>query len=203
MVQGVQIPSNLEIFKTGISKVLDDAVKIRFESPVILKNTDYSPNDWFMESQMTTWLKNNHEIDVISWKTPVSIIDTGGTVIKQAGSRSDTLRLKNPFILEYRPLLLRVEYENKTTQSDSLQRHIIVELYLKATQASRILFADTYRNRNSDKIAVQDIKNVENPEIQFTVGDRPVSLLKRLFEPVLVSVLTATIIYFFYAFRSK
>ncbi|MBN1998889.1 hypothetical protein JW935_15120 [candidate division KSB1 bacterium] len=195
---------NLDIFKTNIEKILGETFSsIKIDHPVILKNTEFHADDWFIESQITTWLKKNGNTDVFSWNTTASIIEKNGAVIKQAGSTSDTLRLDCPFILEYRPIQLETVYKRKKTESDSLSRSITVVLYLKTIQSSRIYFADTFRQQSVDVIASRDMEKVENAELKFTIGEKPISLIKRLYEPALVSVFTGSVIYFFYSFRSK
>lgn len=96
----------------------------------------------------------------------------------------------------------KIQYEK--ADNKTFKRKSTINLFIKIVSPYReILLSQTAQYAVQDTIKKSDIKRVENPRLDFTVGDRPTSLWLKVVEPVAVSLVTGMIIYSFYTFRSR
>jgi hypothetical protein len=104
---------------------------------------------------------------------------------------------------EYRPLVCRIEYRENQGDRGVWRRIIDCELAVAIRTANKkIVCAETKRRHFEDVIAKSDVDLIEDGEA--VRGQRPrQGLAARLFQPVVISLATAAVIYTFYSFRSR
>jgi len=96
----------------------------------------------------------------------------------------------------------KIRYEK--AKKKTFKRKSSIDLFIKIVSPDQeILLSQTAQHAVQDTIKKSDINRVENPRLEFTVGNRPTSLWLNIVEPVAVSLVTGMIIYSFYTFRSR
>ncbi|MDZ7722149.1 MAG: hypothetical protein U5R06_04795 [candidate division KSB1 bacterium] len=114
---------------------------------------------------------------------------------------ADSAAIKNAVSLYYRPVVQKVEY---TRAGNTINRTVRVECYLKCTDPdNRVLFSRSIRESTSDRIKNKQLPLIENPLIASTRAKKPVSRWQRLVEPLIISIVSGSIITIFYSYRSK
>ena len=111
----------------------------------------------------------------------------------------------HPYTLEFRSLSNRVSYSGQAAApAESVERRIETELFLAITApGDRILHSQTYSRHFADVIPASETKKLENVRYPFTMPEGSTGLFSRLFEPVIVTMITGFVIYSFFTFRSK
>ncbi len=98
----------------------------------------------------------------------------------------------------------RVKKRNLLFRASKYERTIsfILSFYIKNKNES-ILYSNSKNFDYQDVISKSEMKKLENDGYPFTAGSKAESkLMKRIFEPVLVTVTTAGVVYLFYTLRS-
>lgn len=113
----------------------------------------------------------------------------------------DSVKDNNRSLLYFRPVKQKVTYKN---DGKYIRRNVFVDCYVKCTASKRrVLFSRSLHKSMSDKISRKDLSLIENPLIASTHAEKPVSRWKQWIEPLIVSVVSGTIITLFYSYRSK
>ena len=108
-------------------------------------------------------------------------------------------------IIQIVPEAIPVKYSKvKNDNKDSIKRTIDIKAYAKVTdQQSRLFYAQTFEKNYHDFLNNDNFKDIEDEQYPVTIGQGNKNIFLKSFEPVFISVITASIIYFFYSFRSK
>ncbi|MBD3385199.1 hypothetical protein GF407_09750 [candidate division KSB1 bacterium] len=167
-------------YSTGLKNLLQ-SLSVRADSQHInIINLDSSSAlNWFFE------------------KTTVRVLtDIGFERIYQTDSVEQPM-----YHLHFKPVDCTVGYK---TDSDSVIRRIKTSVYLKLMNPQkRILYSDVLSDTLSDVIAKSTIPDIEDDNLPFTKGSGISKSTFGYLEPILISVLTAGIIYTFYSYRSQ
>jgi hypothetical protein len=109
------------------------------------------------------------------------------------------------FMISFMPGQPRIQYQLVEGQRSKRTRQIVSQLDLVIQDPSlRIVLAETKKAAFQDIITIKEIQYIESPGLIFTYGEKPKEgVLSVLFQPLLVTVATAGIIYSFYSFRSR
>jgi hypothetical protein len=84
------------------------------------------------------------------------------------------------------------------------ERHIDIELHVRLVDSKNsILHDDIVKRTKTDTLFTKELKNMEDINYPFTIGKKNQSFLKRVYEPVLITMITGWIIYLFYSYRSQ
>lgn len=174
--------TNLQLYKKMYSRIFElfaAELPDSAESVSLVALDPSSDVNWLAEEQ---WIKKLNDLELF--------VHSGDSV--------SSTRLINIY---YRPVRQMVRY-----QSDGgfAERRIKVDCYVKCTDwRNQVLFAQTFQDSLRDRIPKNRLADVENPLIGYTRAEKPVSRWKRLLEPLLISVISGTIITIFYSYRSK
>ncbi len=180
-VASAQVDTNLQLLNNTYAELFDrllDGVGYLDSSIVIIAGSDLQSQ--IAEKQLLTNLQKR-----------------GVELISEASAAPDSLAY------------IKIDLVNQSISYDKLenkqlQRTCRVELYVKiVSKHQKILLSKLAEQELQDTIQKSDIKRIENPELNFTVGKRSRSLWSKLVEPVAVSLVSGTIIYLFYSFRSR
>ncbi len=109
---------------------------------------------------------------------------------------------KNLWQLYYKPIECTILYEK---HSKSLRRTVHLRVYLKVVNPEQeIVYADAVSNDLIDHINKNDLKSIENEHLPFTIGTgiKKGGFVK-LLQPIIISLLTAGIVYTFDSYRSQ
>jgi len=183
--------TNLNIFKNlyykGFSKAFQkitvfDSLTLYFNHLTKNKNIDWLIEEQFIKSANNAGFFNLIQID-------------------------DSTFLKNEksYITEFHSVLNKVNYYPMSILPENKHnRKVTIEFYLKIlSSGNQVLLSNDIKETYSDTIFVNKIKYIENTNFPFTIGNRSKSLVSKLLEPLLVSLITGTVIYIFYSFRSN
>jgi len=189
--EGNESDTNLAIFKNlyykGFSKAFQE-IAVLDSVPLFFYNINKNETiDWLIEQQ---FVKSARDAGFI-------------TLVQSEGSTN--LDKEKIIIAAYRSVLNNVNYTAMSLlPENNLYRQVNIEFYVKISDSDhRVLFSDDFKEVFSDTIKVNNIKNIENNNLPFTIGNRSKSLVSRLLEPLLVTLITGSIIYIFYSFRSN
>jgi hypothetical protein len=158
--------------------VLADSSLLCFASPA-----ERPAWDWLVEKAVYDHLAAKHDISL---------------------RRVDAASLEMPQLF-YVPMELKIRYETAAIAKRKVVRRATCRLYLKSQDAQgRIIFAQEMTNSSVDTLAGKLLPSLEDKSYAFTIGERAkASWLKRMLEPLIVTVITGGIIYLFYSFRSN
>lgn len=181
--------TNVDIFSELIKDVLTNNLeKIAFDKKAVFviqsnKNDDFNR---FLENEFVQWaVINGH--------------DTFNNQI--AGPVSSEMKT---YFIEFTPVRYSVNYDIKNEKNGNVSRHISVQLIIKILDGTnKVLLNKNFQKHYNDTVQKDQLDNLEQDLFDFTNADRKQNLINRLFEPVLVSVATGSIIYLFYIFRSN
>lgn len=109
------------------------------------------------------------------------------------------------YLISFMPIRTTIRYYKLGNLGKERQRQIATELHLCVRNPGReILFSSIRSAAFQDTVMQKDIRYLEAPDLAFTRGEPPAeSLAAKLFQPLLISLTTAGIIYSFYSFRSR
>jgi hypothetical protein len=180
------VKTNLQICASLYGQIIEEtgrASRGSAECLCIRRLDQGHPLDWLVLQQWYQWARQN------------SI-----SAVYEDSTCSDTLGC---VYAEYRPLSRRILYREKHGDQGNWQRIIECELAITLRKANKeIVFADTKSRHYEDVIAKRDIHIIEDSEI--VRGEQPKQgLAAKLFQPVVISLATAAVIYTFYSFRSR
>ena len=103
--------------------------------------------------------------------------------------------------LFFRPVLQQVNYEK---DGKYVERRICVECYVQCLDTlNQVLFSRFLVQSKRDRIRKKHINHVENPLIPMTHKSQITSKWQKFVEPLLISLVSGTIITIFYTYRSK
>lgn len=113
---------------------------------------------------------------------------------------------QNAIILENIETQITYRGKNKSIffKYKNYEREIIIFLsfYLK-DENDKIVFNFSDEMRNVDIIPRSNMESIENKLLPFTIGQKTESkFMKRLLEPMIVSVATLAVVYLFFSLRS-
>ncbi len=176
-----QVSSNLQVLKQTYAElfeaILSDVNKLD-SSVVILADSDLQHQ--IAEEQLITVLQKR-----------------GVQEISEANAPIDSVAYIKVDLIDQ-----SIAYQKEEKQN--LKRTSRVELFIKIVSKDReILLSKTAVHELENTIQKSDIKRVENPELKFTVGEQSRAMWSKLVEPIAVTVVSGTIIYLFYSFRSR
>ena len=104
--------------------------------------------------------------------------------------------------LKYTPVSQLITYQK--AQAKSVERTCEIELHLELVDSQqKVLFSESLKESYQDTLKKRDIKSVENVELAYTHGRQQGSLLSKIYEPILISVITGMVIFLFYSYRSQ
>jgi len=174
---------NLDRFARLISGFLDRVQRPSAAdtlTPVILDcRSGERELNWLIEKESIAWLNN-----------------LGYDQVYQGEARDVT-----GHFIEIRPLRHAVFYREL---GGELERSVSAEIYLKWLSPQReILYTQTLADTLSDTIGRDRVERIENENYPFTKGEIPRRFFNRYGEPLVVSLITGSMIYLFYSFRSK
>ncbi len=108
-----------------------------------------------------------------------------------------------PFtVIDVNPVEQAINY--KKLKAKKLQRNVDVEIFISVKGANKkLLLSRVLKQSRSDTVNVNDKKRIENPQQSFTQGSQRQSFIRKISEPVIVSLITGFIIYLFYSYRSQ
>ena len=190
-MEGVASETNLNIFKSlyykgfsnGFQKItVSDSLPLYFNN--INKNKSI---DWLIEEQ---FVKSAQHAGFFN------LLQMDGSALSKDEEK---------YFVEYRSVLNSVSYSAISVLPENKCNRIVnIEVYLKILgPENRVLLSNVIRESYSDTINVNTINSLENSDLPFTIGNRSKSLVSKLLEPLLVALITGSIIYIFYSFRSN
>ncbi|MBN2410884.1 hypothetical protein JXQ31_04270 [candidate division KSB1 bacterium] len=191
LAEDVVVDTNLDIFKNLYYKGFSNAfqkVAVLDSLPLYFNNINKNKTiDWLIEEQFVK------SAERAGFSTLILLGDS--TILKNE---------KN-FYVEYRSVINNVHYSAMSVLPENKQnRKVNIEFYIKILDPdNRILLSTVINESYSDTINVNNINHIENKNLPFTVGERSKSLVSELLEPLLVTLITGSIIYIFYSFRSN
>ncbi len=183
--------TNLDIFKNLYYKGFSDAfqkIAVLDSLPLYFNNINKNKTiDWLIEEQLVKSAEN-----------------AGFSTLKQIDDSSILKNEKNVYV-EYRSVINNVNYSALSVLPENKQnRKVNIEFYVKILDPDKqILLAAGIKKSYSDTINVNIIDRIEDKNLPFTVGERQKNLVSELLEPLLVTLITGSIIYIFYSFRSN
>lgn len=124
--------------------------------------------------------------------------------LTQAGFKNiySGAQLSDATHISYESVQQRIYYHN--IPDKKVERHVDVQLHVRCVDSKKIILKDEIITRTfTDTITAKEIKTVENIKFPFTKGEQKRSFLKKMYEPVLLTLLTGWIIYLFYSYRSQ
>lgn len=180
-------PTNVEQYETLYPQMFDHVfspVELNESLPVVLNRTISTPSTWIMEQQLYRWIQGKGFNQIFT-------------------SRPDSIL--SYYRIDYQPVSSRVQYDVYPTDSDSLQRTLRLECYLRLTHPdNRLTVSTTQVDSITDIIGRDELERIENSQLPYTQGEIPENRnWRRFLEPTLVSVLTGVVIYSFYSLRSR
>ncbi|MBC7185567.1 MAG: hypothetical protein H5U38_00885 [Calditrichaeota bacterium] len=127
-----------------------------------------------------------------------------------ADTSSATLESSNEGVtaLGYRVLAAGVKYEHSKSglfRAGRVRRTVFLRAHFVAsTLDGRVLWSGDLERQAGDSVAVHQVARLEDPRLPFTQAALPRARgLAWLVEPALVLLVTGTVTYLFYAYRSK
>jgi hypothetical protein len=179
--------SNLQAFQECYRSMIRSALQecdLDITRPLVLRNLTEQDINWLIEEQIFQWAHDSHFQSVFKYQP------------------NQTSPAPTGYLIEYSSVSNSLQYDKcPPTTKHRVIRKIQSELHLALTGADKgILVSQTLSFAFHDTVNVKEIHELENPRYPFTIAPYKRSLY---FEPLLVSIVTGTIIYFFYSFRSK
>lgn len=114
----------------------------------------------------------------------------------------DTVIEKRFVEFGYQSLQQAIDY--KKLKSKKIQRQINAKMNVTVLSQSGEIFASQVEQKTkTDTLSKADFSHIENKNYAFTRGEKKQTLLGKVKEPVIVSIITGFIIYLFYSYRSK
>jgi len=109
------------------------------------------------------------------------------------------------YTFTYLPLQSKISYVKADHGQRDRVRQITSEVYFSVLEPSRkIVLAERKTATFQDSISHKEIPFIESSALAFSQGEKPKDkLISTLFQPVIVGLTTAGIIYSFYSFRSR
>ncbi len=109
------------------------------------------------------------------------------------------------YLISFLPVSATVRYHKINSHKKNRQRQITMELHVCVQDSAREILLSTIKTAVfQDSVSQKDIRYLETRDLVFTHGQQPEeNLAARFFQPLLISLTTAGIIYSFYSFRSK
>lgn len=108
------------------------------------------------------------------------------------------------YAISYKPVNLRVQYSQRDHRR--LDRKIFVDLYLRIEVGgtTQVLWSGNLQAISTDVVEESAVTTIENPYIGFTLGTRaPTRAKVKLLGATAISVVVGTVVYAFYAIRSR
>ena len=179
--------TNLQLLSTTLQKLFEETepyLAIKDSSRIQYASSgEMAAWDWMFEKILYEQLGARHAIQL---------------------RRVDPSALQMP-LLFYAPIELKIYYETRTGLVRKTIRRAASRLYIKYQDAEgNVVFAREQQHCITDTVATSAISGLENQNYAFTLGERSrPSWLKRLAEPLMITVITGGIIYLFYSFRSN
>lgn len=176
------VRTNLEIIENeyfDICRTIFASINLADTSCVIQKSETPTDYNWVIEKQFVACLK-----------------DFG---IKHIYSDA---QVEEAAQLNLKPIEQKINYQKISKKE--LERQIDFQLYVQFIDAKRRILKDEMISTTfKDSISSKDLKSIENPQLSFTIGQKHRSLIKKIYEPLIVIVATGWIIYLFYSYRSQ
>ncbi len=176
-------PTNLRVLEQMYFDICQDVIESRRladSSYVIEKSATESQINWLIEKQFFLCLNESG--------------------IKHVYSGADDE--KNAARISYQSVEQRIFY--RPLAGKNVERHIDVQMQVRFIDSNKTILKDEiFSNAFKDTLAAKEITKVENPKLAFTLGERNRPFFKKIYEPILVSLLTGWIIYLFYSYRSQ
>lgn len=182
----IQLKTNQDIIKDLVLSKIFESMEV---FPAQTKSLLLVSKD---DNQVGEWISEQLRSEILSRK--IILIDT------------ENRTSQNAIIIENIETQLTYRGKNKSIffKYKNYEREIIVFLsfYLK-DENEEILFNFSDEMRNVDIVPRTEMENIENKLLPFTMGQKVESkFMKRLLEPIIVSVATLGVVYLFFSLRS-
>ncbi len=182
----LQLITNQDIIKDLVlSKIFEsmEVFPVQAKSLLLVSIDDNQVGEWVSEQLRSEILSRN-----------IILIDT------------ENRTSQNAIILENIETQITYRGKNKSIffKYKNYEREIIIFLsfYLK-DENDKIVFNFSDEMRNVDIIPRSNMESIENKLLPFTIGQKTESkFMKRLLEPMIVSVATLGVVYLFFSLRS-
>jgi len=191
--QAPRRPDNLEVFQKLFDKVarhITEKSGTRNEIPIFLTPIED-------ETSIAALLRGRIIADALEKARIVYSHDS-------SSSNSNYLQI-NGSVLRY-----GVEYNPVRTgwlfRKSTARRYAVIEVDIELIEkpAGRVWLHDLFRAEYADTVRSSEIKELENPQVPFTVGQvRRRSAWSQIVEPLLLAAGTGVAIYALYALRSR
>ncbi len=177
--------NNLAVFKKLVNTSIEKYIEpVENNNSIILKVQAPDDFKWIFEEQVSSLANNNSIAAVYNFPKTDSI--------------------QSALLLDINLQKSKTEYKTYSfLPKDKIIRYIYLDYYIKLTQSdNKVLLSEQYTNTYQDTIKSDQINQLQDINYPFTIGKKQ-SKIKNIFEPLLIMSVTGTIIYIFYAFRSK
>ncbi len=184
------IDSNLSLLTHYAGQMAEEIVAILLHHEIpsvsVMNMPPADEAGWLLESQLLPAVFNNG-IEVNLDAPPH---DSGGVLIEYKITGVS---------IEYSPLKRRLFKNAK------IERHILFRVFFKLSRHDgTVIWSKVLEKQSKDAFFSSQLSQVNNPNFSFAFSELPAaSGVKRLIEPAIAIGVTGTIIYLFYAFRSK
>lgn len=124
------------------------------------------------------------------------------------GDSLETKTNANSYVLSYKITEIGITYaylNRGLFRDDKIEREAVLRVFVKLSNNDNlIIWSDEIEKKHNDSFFSSQLKHVNNPDFSFTFSEPPASFgVKKLIEPLITIGVTGTIIYLFFAFRSK
>ncbi len=177
--------NNLAVFKELVNKSLNKFIEsIDHKNSIILKVQAPDDFKWIFEEQISRFVNEKSIAAVYNFP------------------KTDSMQ--SALLLDIKLQKSKIEYKSYSfLPKDKILRSIYLDYYINLTQSNnKVILSEQYTNTFQDTIKTDQINQLQDINYPFTVGKKQ-SKIKNIFEPLLIMSVTGTIVYIFYAFRSK
>jgi hypothetical protein len=191
---GQEVRSNLELARTLAAELAAEALGGVGASQLGVRRLPPAhAADWLLEQELVR----------VAQERQLTIYLPADTASAALGS-SD----QGTTILGYRVLAAGVKYEpgkSRLFRRALVHRAVFLRAHFVAsTQDGRVLWSSDLERAANDSVAAQRVARLEDPRLAFTHAELPRTQgFAGLVEPALILLVTGTVTYLFYAYRSK
>lgn len=170
-----------------VEKVVKKSGLINEKACVFLLTSRKDSINWFLEKRLSSYL-----------------INSGYEVYSTFRDSLPKLDYKN-YLIEFNTIEIGIKYRADVTVDLKLERTGFLNADFRITEleTNKVLLNDIFFESVTDWVDVSEKEDIENQNIDITIGEISEGLPTVRFKPLIITMVTGTIVYLFYALRSR
>ncbi len=170
-----------------IEKVVQKSGMVSKNASVFLTISKKDSTNWFLEKGLSRYLIGS------GYEIFTALNDT----LSKAGNKN--------YLIQFNTIDIGIKYKPDIKVDLKLERTGFLNVDFKITDGhtKQVLLNDVFFESVQDWVDVSERENLENQNIDFTIGEITEGLPSVRFKPLIITAVTGTVVYLFYALRSR